>query len=113
MNDDDNLIQNLQDKVKASQKELDAETLGQLRAARRTALESFNASSKSWWQLPVTQFAVAATFVVALTVGILLPLSNTQDEIYDVDLIALSEDIEMLEDLDFYLWVSEAVENES
>jgi len=113
MSDEDKLIQNLQSKLKQSQTRLDARTLGQLRAARRSAIESLNNKSTQWWRLPITRYAISATFALALLMGILLPTFYQQNELYDLDIIAMNEDIELLEDLDFYLWIADTVENES
>lgn len=113
MNDEDKLIQNLQSKLKQTQTTLDTRTLGQLRAARRTAIESLNNKPAQWWQLTITRYAISGTFALALVIGILFPKFYQQNEQYDLDIIAINEDIELLEDLDFYLWIADTVENES
>jgi hypothetical protein len=113
MNDDDNLIQNLQKRVKESQTDLDAGTLGQLRAARLTAIESLSNKPHIWWQLPVTRYVVSSSIAIALTISFIYPTFNTPNEEYDMDIVAISEDIELLENLDFYIWIIDTVENES
>jgi len=113
MNEEDKLIQNLQRKVTESRTNLDARTLGQLRAARLTAIESLSKATYRWWQLPVIRYVLPSAMAIALTVSIILPQLAGQTDDSDVELVAISDDIELLEDLDFYLWIIDSVENES
>ncbi len=123
MSDDDKLIHNLQNNVKKSQSDLDANTLGQLRAARRNALDSLKHKSTLWSLLKsnlfferiTNHYIVSSVFVVVLTVGFTFTIFTLDDsaEQYDMDIVAISEELELLEDLDFYLWVADTVENES
>ncbi len=123
MNDDDKLIQNLQNKVKKSQSTLDATTLGQLRAARRTALESvknkpnLGALLKSkLFRGPFTKnYVLSSVVLIILTVGFTFTIVTVDEptEHYDIDIVAISEEFELLEELDFYLWIANSVEHES
>ncbi|VAW91593.1 hypothetical protein MNBD_GAMMA22-2768 [hydrothermal vent metagenome] len=113
MSDDEKLIQNLQNKVKLSQSTLDSKTLEQLSAARRTAIESLNTNSSRWWQLSITHYSLATSFALVLSLTIFFSVYTGDSLEYDLDVVAITEDLELLEDLDFYLWIVDSVENES
>ncbi len=113
MSDEDKLIQNLCDKVKQSQIPLNAKTLGELRAARRVAVDSLNSKPRHWWQLPISRYSFVTSFVFVLVIAIVYPMFTDNSPDYDIDVVAITEDLELLQDLDFYLWIADSVENES
>jgi len=83
---------------------LDGATLARLGVARRAALA---AQGASWWRLhaPALGGAVLAT---ALAVVVLLPLQQESWRPAPQVDSQVAEDPEFLEDLDFYLWLSES-----
>ncbi len=113
MSDEDKLIQNLHNKVKQSQTPLNAKTLGELRTARCAAVDSLNAKPSSWWQLPSSRYSLATSFALVLGIVIFYPMFIDNSPDYDLDVVAITEDLELLQELDFYLWIADSVENES
>ena len=101
------LQQSLIDALDDSIEHLDAYTLSRLNQARHRALAQ---AEKPRWVNP--QWLKAATFAVLLATVIngwlFLSSSNMQHmNTDDFELIAASEDFELLQDLDFVVWMIE------
>ena len=116
--------QTIKDKLDQAPEQLDPAVSEQLRAARRHALDQLDKPAPFWqmkagskwgrFVLPVGGLATAAS--LALMVSVYLP--NQTDELalpLDKDLIVLTEDLSLIEDLAFYDWMldNELTESES
>ena len=85
---------------------LDAETLSRLNRGRQRALQELNGRSQSWLRwMPATGLAAAALLAVVMFTGpgnvdvIAAPAS-------DFEIVMSEEDIDMLEELEFYSWLA-------
>ena len=76
-------------------------TVARLGAARRRALAEHSQTARYW--IPLGGLAVAAA--VALVSFLLVQQPQTQD--FAPDLWAASDDLELIEELDFYAWLEE------
>jgi hypothetical protein len=93
-----------------AEKNLNADTVARLRAARREAIEQGlrqPSRMRPGWLLPLGGFATAA---VVLSVGALLWFSApnndlTQVGMGDIELLTAHENPEFFADLDFYDWL--------
>jgi hypothetical protein len=88
---------------------LDTHTRSQLAQARATALnEIAQRSSHRTWRIwaPITALAAAAVTGVAVMVSNRPQRSQPSSAFEDFDLLA-REDLEMMQDLDFYVWLDE------
>lgn len=100
------------DLLDESVEHLDAATLSRLNQARQRALEAARrraSPSWQWWGLPAGGLAVAVLAVAVWwprTAEIETPVSVMEDME-----ILVSADIEMLEDLEFFMWLDEADED--
>lgn len=98
--------------------DLDAYTLARLSSARRKAVQLASASTEArrgmaiWsgsnWLLPAGSVAafvavIALTFSVWRTESVTLDMANLED----MAVLSASEDLEMLDDLDFYQWLED------
>ena len=86
---------------------IDPGTLSKLALIRRNILHPKPAGF--WWGQLVPAGAFASAVIAAL---VLLhnPISDGQpgdDAMFDLDLITAAEDFDMLENLDFYLWLQD------
>ncbi len=86
---------------------LDDETTTQLYAARQKALRSLPQSRPRW-------LAVGGWSAAAVSLLLVMVLWNTDGQspdspgfIEDLELLSTNEDIEFIEDLDFYLWLDD------
>ncbi len=85
---------------------LDAETLSRLNRGRQKALQELNGHSPRWLQwMPATGLAAAALIAAVMFTGpgdvdvIAAPAS-------DFEIVMSEEDIDMLEELEFYSWLA-------
>lgn len=106
--DDDPLVGKAGELFDGSVRELDAATLSRLNRNRHLALEraAKGAATTSWRWLPAGGLGVAAVFAVILwtgnrTVDVPMPPST----VTDLEILLEGDDLEMLEDLDFYSWI--------
>jgi hypothetical protein len=89
---------------------LDARTRSKLTQARNRALDEVKqgAARRRWIWAPAGGFA----FAVLVVLGIVLwPGLSTQPgpvALEDLDIVADSENLEMLEDVEFYMWLEDA-----
>ncbi len=105
------LLQQTEELVAAREAQLDAGTLSRLHRIRSEALTTVGGRPAKQW-LPV-----AGAVTVAMLVGVVLFLpqqpANLNPETalvtglseQDLELLVGSEDLELLEDLEFYLWL--------
>ncbi|MEM7208194.1 MAG: DUF3619 family protein [Pseudomonadota bacterium] len=99
----------------ASQDDIDGATLGRLRAARREALS--RQIQKPLWQRPQIVVPCAACAVAILTIVNLqiaqrpqiseTPLAST-GLLEDLPLLSGEDNLDMLGELEFYIWLEEA-----
>lgn len=100
-------VSRLKDRLDQRLEALDGETVAQLHAARQKALQSMPRSRPRW-------IAMGGWAAAAASVLLVMTLWNTDirsvDEpgfIEDLELLSTKEDIEFIEDLDFYLWLED------
>jgi hypothetical protein len=88
---------------------LDAGTRSKLTQARSRALEEVKhgASRRRWIWAPAGSFALAAIVAVVMWTGGLRSGGETDVLVLeDIDIVADAENLEMLEDVEFYTWLS-------
>lgn len=81
---------------------VDELTAARLQAIRKTALTSAARPGFNW--LPATGMAAAAAVLVAVLVLNLVP-GDFSDLPGDTELLSQMEDLELLEELEFYAWL--------
>jgi len=86
--------------------DLDAATISRLNRIRHTALAETRARRWHWW-IPASGLATACAVLVAVNLSPRAPGTPTQVEspLGDLELLASSENLEMLEELEFYAWL--------
>jgi hypothetical protein len=90
---------------------LDARTRSRLTQARNRALEEVKHSAphRRWIWAPAGGVALAAIVAVVLSSGGLRSSPETGAlALEDIDIVADSENFEMLEDVEFYMWLEDA-----
>ena len=90
---------------------LDARTRSRLTQARNRALDEVKkgAARRRWIWAPAGGLALAAVVSVALWSGGLRSGGDTAPlALEDIDIVADSENLEMLEDVEFYTWLEDA-----
>ncbi|HFQ91858.1 MAG TPA: DUF3619 family protein [Chromatiales bacterium] len=86
---------------------LDGETAARLRAARRRALGELAPRRRAWMAAGGLAAATASLLlVVMLWSGGERPVGSP-DIFEDLELLSSTEDMEFIEDLDFYLWLDD------
>lgn len=116
MNDQDEAgwIARVREQLDQDARDLDAATASRLNRARQTALDLGlrRQRSRGWW-LPFA-LATAVAVVLALSVTLRTPDSAPQAPALaapavadDLELLAAGEDLEMIEDLEFYAWLEQ------
>ena len=111
----DELLNRIRNSLDQSAEELDSATRSRLAAARAQALEG-SESKHSYW-LPAGGFAMASLLAAALL--IYNPVEQTIEGLplamlehgQDLEIIAALEEPELLEDLEFYYWLEEGLED--
>jgi hypothetical protein len=90
--------------------DLDGKTASRLNQIRQAALAEAGEPARFNW-LPVTGLATAAALVLAVTMTLRVPdpLPAPEQDLADLELVA-SEDMELVSDLDFYLWLEAELE---
>jgi len=100
---------------------IDARTRSRLNQARHAALEAAGARRRAWWR-SLTLMPTAGAAAAALLVAVLLwhgqpggeaPVLEAQHPAEDMDLLADSEALELLDGWDgpFYEWAAEQTDN--
>ncbi len=90
---------------------LDARTRSKLTQARNRALDEVKkgAAQRRWIWAPAGGFALAAIVAVVMGSGGLRSGADTDAlALEDIDIVADSENLEMLEDVEFYTWLEDA-----
>ena len=113
---DPSLEERVRESLDRSVEDLDEAAVGRLRAARREALDAAPTARRpllarwGWepWLIPTG--AAASIAVTMLAIGLLVhqPGPTPFDEADDLELLTSGEDLELLEDLDFYRWLGAA-----
>lgn len=110
---DETLLRRIQHELEHSVQSLDDATRSRLAAARHRALDAVPAPGRSPW-LPAGGLALASLLAIAVIVGRLQPagpdaelLAELLEDGPDLELVGAIEDLELLEDLDFYYWLEE------
>jgi hypothetical protein len=90
---------------------LDARTRSKLTQARNRALDEVKqgAARRRWIWAPVGGVALAAVVAVVMVSSDLRFSPDTGAlALEDIDIVADSENLEMLEDVEFYMWLDDA-----
>jgi hypothetical protein len=98
---EDRLVERIRQQLDREAGQLDELTVARLRAARLRALETAGRPHRRWLALLGTA-AVAAIVVAVLYWQQPVTLPGAID---DLDIVATGDDMELLEDLDFYDWL--------
>lgn len=105
--DNDCLSENLKQSFDESVEKLPAETLSKINVIRNKSLDKNNRQKSQWLPLIVSSSFVAVCLVSILYFNYQAPLSDLDFSTDDLELLSSSENLELLEDLDFYLWLEE------
>ena len=115
----------IQSELDASVNNLPADILSRLDQIRSAAIAQKTVPEKSWqgfWSffenprlyIPASSFATACLLVLVISIVYLLPKQNTMplsfsgDSIsLEIGLLASADDLELYENLDFYLWLAD------
>ena len=87
---------------------LDARTRSKLTQARYAALAEIGAAKRSRWQwfVPAGSLATVAAVAVAVMVSRNpVPRHEPNTPLEDLEIVAQDENMDMLQDVDFYAWV--------
>jgi len=95
---------------------LDGETRSKLTQARYRALEELKPRRQTLWSralVPVGAAAVVATLTVMLWQGQILSVDDGNFDVAavtDLEILLSEEELDMIEELEFYAWLEEQVE---
>lgn len=104
---EERIVDAAQQSWRLGERELDADTLRALRGIRHRAIEKLHKpASRSAW-LPVSGAALAAALVAAVVMWPQQADVALDMQIADLDILAVDTDLELLEELDFYLWLAQ------
>ena len=98
--DDKLFVEQIRQQLDSSTDQLDELSVARLRAARIRALETTPRNNRSWLAL-ATATAAVAVLAILLWQG----PSGLPGPVDELDIIASGEDLELIEDLDFYDWL--------
>ena len=119
MNDEDHdrvFIEGVKAQLDASLDDMDEAIRRRLRRARGRALGEEEVRRRPLWHLvriPALGMAAAALLLIGLLTYLGGPLKDKSiAQVENVELFASNESLELLVDLDFYLWLSEEEEND-
>ncbi len=87
--------------------ELDEETLARLHAARRSALDALDTRRHGWMTVGGWAAAAASLLLVVSLWDGGERMPESPDVFEDLELLSTKEDMEFIEDLDFYLWLED------
>ena len=102
----DKLLENVRTALEASLDDIDASTQSRITQARHRALEkSVSRSELNSW-IP---YGALATACLVFLVFLLIPATELEPDARNVEIEMLSnlDELELLEDLDFYVWLDE------
>ena len=100
----------------SSVERLDARTRSKLTQARNRALDEVKngAVRRRWIWAPAGGVALAAIVAIVLSSGGLHSSPETATlALEDIDIVADSENFEMLEDVEFYMWLEDAAADQN
>ena len=100
----DDFEKQMQDVLRSTERELDADTAQHLMQARLQALNTVGNRKTARFFMPVTGMALAS--FVALVLVLSPNLQDNQTTPMGNDEILLSEGIDLYEDMDFYYWLA-------
>ncbi|MES9991191.1 MAG: DUF3619 family protein [Candidatus Thiodiazotropha sp.] len=83
--------------------DMDPLTASRLQAARKRALEGESRRTNTW--LPVSGLATAAAMLLAIALWYQGNSTNSPEFNEDWELLASSEELELIEELEFYNWL--------
>ena len=95
----------------------DAATLSRLNRARQAALDAgLRRQRRPWWHWSLVAVATSAAVVLAMALTLrtpdtgappVAPVALEQSEVDDLELLAAGEDLELIENLEFYAWLEQ------
>ena len=100
---DDRLIEDIRAALDADLDHVEPQTAVRLRAARMRALERAERPARDW-----TRFAPAGAFASACIVALVFMTARPDTPpigMPEFEMLASGEDLELIEDLDFYEWL--------
>lgn len=108
--DHETLEERARDLYRRAAEQLDADTRAGLVAARERAMDAAGSGSLRGWMLPATAVAGAAAIALAVMMNARTSadfgtLAAGDPTVEDMDLLLATENLDMLSDLDFYLWL--------
>jgi anti-sigma-K factor RskA len=110
--DDERWLKQVREHLDSEARDLDATTASRLNRARQRALDAQPAASQRW-RWPAVGLATAAALMLAVVIQsrnaeapLPAPVASTQ-AVDDLDLLAGTEDLEMIENLEFYAWLEQ------
>ena len=116
---DEEFMQQAGELLRERANNLDAATRSKLNQARQRALDELDRKQrrpKSIW-LPVGAMAAMALLAAGLSLDLLklgsngqpvsVPAAQTEAQVPDLELMFAEESLEMMEEMDFYLWLEE------
>ena len=113
----DDLLRGARARLAQEADALDDDTRRALRVARARALDGATRPRLSGWMPVTAAAAVAVVAVLAMRMTTRAPtvpeLVDSADVMTDIELLAETENLALLEELEFYAWLSEAVEDVS
>ncbi len=106
-------LDNIRSTLDRSAADLDPRTLARLREGRRHALAQGSRQRPGLWhwlRLPAAAFAVSMA-LMAVFLYLREPAVQPYNGIEDLDIITSNENLDMLIDLEFYVWLAEEEEH--
>lgn len=107
---DESLMPQVRAALDSQTEELDTNTLARLHAARRLAIAELEARAQrraqrtAWW-VPAGAFATVAMAAAVYTLWNGSSISPPDAEFADIQMSAEADDLEIVEDLEFYEWL--------
>ena len=108
---DQELQQRARDALSERAEGLDSSTLSRLTQARYSAVDAARNSGSRWlpWRIAGATAAVCAVVLTALLMGETQQTEVPNEQIFsDFDLLNIDEDLELVEEPEFYHWLEEA-----
>ena len=99
--DENEFVEQVKQQLDQQADQLDELTAAKLKAARLRALEAASRPRKLW----VPAFGTATAAAVMLAVLLWQSPSELPGPFEELDIIASGEDLELIEDMDFYDWL--------
>lgn len=104
-------LDQVRDVLDQSTASMDAQTASRLNRARQQALD-LGLKPRSRWAWPSLALATAASLTLALSLILRMPDTASlptaaEDLSQDLELLAGNEDLELIENLEFYAWLEQ------